>query len=119
MREIIIGDKTIRVRATPLALLYYKQAFKSDLLGDLIKMQDIAHDLSKLDTVVCLQIIWAMSKADNFGTGQSFPSFEMWLAELESIDFTDPTFLVAAIEEAVDGFLGKRGKPKPGPVAGK
>jgi len=117
MTEIKIGEKEIRLRATPLALLYYKQEFKSDLFGDLIKMQDVAKDISKIDTVTCLQLIWAMNKADNFG--KPFPSFEKWLAELESIDFTDPTFLVAAIEEAVDGFLGKRGKPKPGPVAGK
>ena len=36
MREITIGEKTIRVRATPLALLYYRQEFKSDLVSSLI-----------------------------------------------------------------------------------
>lgn len=115
--EIKIGEKEIRLRATPLALLYYKQEFGSDLLGDLIKMQDVAQDVSKIDTVACLQIIWAMNKADNYG--KPFPSFEKWLAELESIDFTDPTFLVAAIEEAVDGFLRGRRQSAVGAVAGK
>lgn len=111
MRELRIGEKEIRLRATPLALLYYKQEFGSDLLGDLIKMQDVAQDVSKIDTVTCLQFIWAMNKADNYG--KPFPSFEKWLAELDSIDFSDPSFLVAAVEEAADGFLGSRGEPGP------
>ena len=38
MKEIKIGEKTIRVRATPLALLFYRKEFKADLLSDLIKM---------------------------------------------------------------------------------
>ena len=42
MREITISEKTIRVRATPLALLYYRQEFKTDLVGDLISMQEMA-----------------------------------------------------------------------------
>jgi len=116
MTEIKIGEKEIRLRATPLALLYYKQEFKSDLLGDLIKMQDVAKDISKIDTVTCLQLIWAMNKADNFG--KPFPSFEKWLAELESIDFSDPSFLVAAVEEAADGFLGGSRKQKDKPPEG-
>lgn len=104
MREINIGDKTIRVRATPLALLYYKQAFKSDLIGDLIKMQDIISDPTKFDSVICLQIIWAMAKADAYG--QQFPGFEPWLAGLNNIDFTNNDYIYAALEEAADGFLG-------------
>lgn len=116
MRELRIGDKEIRVRATPLALLYYKQAFKSDLIGDMTKMQYVADDPSQLDTVVCLQMIWAMAKADAYG--QQFPSFEKWLAELDSIDFSDPSFLVAAVEEAADGFLGGGRKQKDKPPEG-
>ncbi len=103
MREITIGDKKVRVRATPLALLYYKQEFKSDLLGDLAKMEEIEKDLSKLDTISLLQLVWAMAKADAYG--QKFPKFEAWLGDFESIDFSDPSFLLAAIEEAADGFL--------------
>jgi hypothetical protein len=110
MRELNISDKKIRVRATPLALLYYKQAFKTDLLGDLIKLVDIEKDLSKLDTVALLQLIWAMAKADAFGS--NFPSFEEWVGSLDTIDFSDPSFLKAALEEAADGFLcrGKQNK---------
>jgi hypothetical protein len=42
MREITVGGKQIRVRATPLALLFYKQEFRTDLIGDLISMQEMA-----------------------------------------------------------------------------
>ena len=106
MKEIKLGEKEIRVRATPLALLFYKQEFKADLLGDLIKMQGIENDMSKLDSVVLLQLVWAMAKADNYG--QPFPGFEKWLTTID-VDFSDPSFLAAALEEAADGFL-RRGK---------
>lgn len=124
MRELNIGGKQVRVRATPLALLYYKQAFKSDLvkdmasmfgsvvgaLGDLDNLDRLSVPeqldvMGQLDTLVFLQMIWAMAKADAFG--QHFPGFETWVSELESIDLSDPSFLVAAMEEAADGFLGK------------
>jgi hypothetical protein len=104
MREIKMGGKVVRVRATPLALLFYKQEFKADLLGDMIKMQGIEADLSQLDLVSCLQLIWAMAKADAYG--KQFPSFEAWLAGFEGFDISDPSFLLGALEEASDGFLG-------------
>jgi len=108
MKEINVGDKKVRVRATPLALLFYKQEFKADLLGDLVKMEAARKDISKLDTVALLQLIWAMAKADSFG--KPFPGFVEWLNELETFDMSDPTFLLAALEEAADGFF--RGKAK-------
>ncbi|MFT9496607.1 hypothetical protein [Anaerosolibacter sp.] len=110
MRELNIGEQTIRVRATPLALLYYKQEFKADLLGDLVKMADIEKDMSKLDTVAILQLVWAMAKADSFGT--KFPSFEAWLSTLDEIDFSDKAFFSAVMEEAKNGFF-RRGQQKP------
>lgn len=103
MREVRIGDKSVRVRATPLALLYYRQAFKSDLLGDLVKMASIEQDLSRLDTIILLQMVWAMAKADSYG--QPFPPFEEWIAGFDSVDLADPAFLAAAMEEAADGFF--------------
>lgn len=103
MRELNIGGTEVRVRATPLALLFYKQEFKSDLIGDLVKMQDMVNDPSKLDTVQTLQLIWAMAKADAYG--DKFPSFVQWVSTLESIDLTDSSFLVGALEEARDGFF--------------
>lgn len=108
MRELKIGETTIRVKATPLALLFYKQEFKTDLLGDLIKMADVQKDMSKFDTVSMLQLVWAMAKADAYG--KQFPSFVEWISQLETIDLSDKDFLVAALEEATDGFLRNRGK---------
>jgi hypothetical protein len=104
MREIKIGDKTVRVRASALALLFYKQEFKSDLLGDMVKMQGIESDPSQLDLVSCLQLVWAMAKADSYG--KPFPGFEGWLAGFDSFDISDPSFLLEALGEASDGFLG-------------
>lgn len=102
MREITIGDKQLRVRATPLALLYYRQEFKADLIGDLISMQNMADDPSQFDAIKFLQLIWAMAKADN---AKDFPSFEMWLATLDAIDFADADTMAAVVEEATDGFF--------------
>lgn len=111
MREIKIGEKTIRVRATPLALLYYKQAFGTDIVGDMVSMQGIEKDPSRFDSIVLLQMMWAMAKADT-GPGSKFPSFETWLSDLEGLDFSDPGMMLAVMEEVADGFFrrGKQGK---------
>jgi len=102
MREITVGGKQMRVRATPLALLYYRQEFKTDLIGDLISMQEMANDPSQFDSIKMLQLIWAMNKADK---PEGFPSFEGWLSNLDSIDFDDGDMMTAVIEEATDGFF--------------
>lgn len=102
MREITIGEKQIRLRATPLALLYYRQEFKADLVGDLISMQEMASDPSRFDSIKVLQLIWAMNKADK---PEGFPSFEGWLGSFDNIDFGDEDMMTAAIEEATDGFF--------------
>lgn len=111
MKEITVGNKTVRVRATPLALLFYKQEFNADILADLIKLSEMADDVSKIDTITLLQIIWAMNKADNYG--KQFPSFEKWLEQFEYIDFSDEGFILDAITEAQEGFFrGGGGGPK-------
>lgn len=104
MKEINLGDKTIRVRATPLALLYYRQEFKTDLIGDLLKLRVMEKDPSQFDSVVFLQIVWAMAKADT-GPGNHFPGFESWLSELDCFDISDPNLLPSVMEEAADGFF--------------
>ena len=120
MREINIGNQTVRVRATPLALLYYRQEFGSDLLSDFIKLGVSLKDLLPLvgkadqldlsvlgsfdfDAVTLLRITWAMAKADAFG--KEFPSFEKWLSSFEDINIFDKEFLAAVLEEASTGFF--------------
>ena len=102
MREITIGEKTIRVRATPLALLYYRQEFNTDLIGDLMSMQAMATDPSQFDALKFLQLIWAMNKADD---AKNSPSFEAWLSGMDSFDFADADIMTAVVEEATDGFF--------------
>jgi hypothetical protein len=109
MKELTIGESKVRVRATPLALLYYKQEFKSDLLGDLVKMEELKKDPSKLDSIALLQLIWAMAKADTHPN--QFPSFMEWLSSLTEFDLSDASLLSAALEEAADGFF-RRGKQR-------
>ncbi|WP_374717119.1 hypothetical protein [Geobacillus thermodenitrificans] len=104
MRTIKIGEKEIGLKATPLALLYYKQEFKTDLIGDLLKMQAIADDPSALDSVALLQIAWAMNKAAE-GKGKTFPHFESWLEQFEYVDFSDADALTAIMNEAAEGFF--------------
>lgn len=104
MREINLGNQVVRVRATTLALLFYSQEFKTDLLGDLMKMGQSANDPSKIEILSVLKMIWAMAKADSYGKGE-FPPFEKWLVAIEDVDFSDPTFMTAAMEEAANGFF--------------
>lgn len=107
MREITIGDKQLRLRATPLALLFYKQEFDADLIGDLVSMQAMTDDPSHFDAVKFLQLVWAMNKADN---PKEFPSFETWLSGLESFDFADEGLMAAIVEEAANGFFRGGGR---------
>lgn len=104
MREIQVGEKTMRVRATPLALLFYKQEFKSDLLAELMNMQKLQTDPAAFDSVAMLQITWALNKA-NEPLQNSFPGFESWLSELDSFDFSDNALMTAILDEAQDGFF--------------
>jgi hypothetical protein len=107
MKEIKVGDKSVRVRATPLALFYYRQEFGTDLIGDIISIKN-----PKLSSTICLQVIWAMAKAESFG--KPFPSFEVWIAGLTGIDFSDPSFSLAALEVATNGFFRGGQAPKEG-----
>ena len=107
MKKIKIGDKELGLRATPLALLYYNQEFDKDLMEDLVSLQDMADisedDLSGFDTVKILKIAYAMNKADNYG--KSFPGFEQWLSDIDSIDFGDPEWIMEIVNEAMEGFF--------------
>lgn len=119
MKTVNIGDNEVNLKASPVTLFYYKQEFKTDLIGDLIKMSDQGNDLTNLDTITILQLVWAMAKSAN-GTGKTFPGFEKWLVDLESIDFTDQEFISAVIGEAEAGFFrGAANRPKPPTKTGK
>ena len=114
MREINIGGKEIRVRANPLALLFYKQEFKRDAIGDLATMfapmmaggqeTDPLTMFKSIDSINLLQLIWAMNKADA-PLNSPFPSFEGWISELEYFDLADANSMTGLVEEAMAGFF--------------
>ncbi|WHX35267.1 hypothetical protein QNH38_22445 [Paenibacillus polymyxa] len=112
MRDLTIGSKQIRVKAGALALLFYKQEFKSDLLGDMLKMvggnvgggPNVEIDPSSIDFLGNLQMVWAMAKSAAYPN--PYDGFSTWLAALDDdLDFSDTTFFVEALEEATEGFF--------------
>lgn len=104
MREIKIGETTYGVRATTLALLFYKQEFKTSLLTDYVQASQ-ARDSNggMFDEVILMQIMWAMHKADKLP--EKTPGFMAWLEELGKINFADPELYKGIIMEAAEGFF--------------
>lgn len=113
MREIKLGDKIIGLRASPLALLFYKQEFGRDLAGDLIKLGNVEDEPESFDALLFLQLAWAMAKAAN-GLYTPFPSFVTWVSTLDSFDVTDTSVIQAIADEAIDGFFRSANKPTEG-----
>lgn len=115
MRTVKLGSKDVALRASPLALLFYRQAFGKDLIADLVSLQALQGlakgDFSGLDTVLLLQLAYAMHRAAE--PKENFPGFEQWLAELEDFDFEDPDWLMGIVEEATDGFFRSAGSAAP------
>lgn len=127
VREIKFGEKTVQIRAVAPALLFYKQEFGSDLVGDMTKIingyeakeqkeegdeevQGVSHAdfqaLGNINFLSILQMAWAMAKADKFG--KPFPKFASWLHEYgEDIDFSDEDLVLDVVEEATKGFFRK------------
>lgn len=107
MRKITIGEKELTLRATPVALLYYKQEFGSDLIADLPKLVNVEKlnegDISGVDYVGLLQLVFAMNKAAN--VGKNFPGFDQWLDSLGNVDFADTVWIDEATNEAINGFF--------------
>ncbi|MGF6356165.1 hypothetical protein ABIE27_004080 [Paenibacillus sp. 4624] len=137
MRELKFGEKIVRIRASAPAMLYYKQEFGTDLIGDMVKImegyagkEDTGTDQAEaqpLDDILAmgdinfltiLQLAWAMNKADQIG--KSFPKFESWLDEYgEDIDFSDTEFILNVVEEATNGFFRKNAGVRGALTAGK
>lgn len=104
MREIKIGERTYGVSATALALLFYKQEFKSDLVKDLVKMaSDMSIEELNYDALQILQFFWAMNKAHKLPDKQ--PAFESWIQTIPGLDFGDADMVKGIFEEAMKGFF--------------
>lgn len=85
MRKIKVGKKEIKIMGSAITSFFYKQAFDASLSGDLMKLNECEKDLSKLDDVVILQMIWAMAKTVN----REITPFVNWLEEIEYIDLNE------------------------------
>ncbi|KAF5036857.1 hypothetical protein DSECCO2_570750 [anaerobic digester metagenome] len=104
MREIKLGEKTYRVNASALALLFYRQEFGADLIKDFTKFSvEIERDKTNYDGLCLLQVLWAINKAAVIPAKQ--PSFEQWLAEMDSPDFSDVDFVGGILTTVSDGFF--------------
>lgn len=121
MREIKCRDTVVRVRASNLTLLFYKQEFKRDVVGDFSgmlaavvgglatteggKFDLSALDLSKIDSIVWLQIVWAMAKSAEFKGNSDFPNFFEWVETTDDLEIFTKDSLLAVAEEAAKGFF--------------
>ena len=102
MREILIGKNKQRVVASPITLYFYKKEFGRDLIGDLMIFQKMETDASSFDSIVILQMAWAMIKTAKMG---SLESFDQWIAGLDCVYFDDPEMLTGILEESAEGFF--------------
>ena len=116
MRTVTIGDKQIALRANPLALFYYRQAFDSDMMADIMhlsrKMQKVGEgDFSYLDFIDIFQVAYALHKAAEPNKVQM--SFEEWLSQFDGLGLgEEENWVVDVVQEAIDGLF-RTGKPAP------
>jgi hypothetical protein len=140
MRELAIGERgRLSVKATPLAQLFYRQEFDSDMTSDFLRItmgfvsafpgargksletlteadlsiSDVtAESLGEapIDAFAVLRLVWAMAKAAAHPS--EWPPFETWLDSMEDLDPFKPEFIGAALEVAADGlFRGRAAHP--------
>lgn len=103
MREIVIGENTIGVNASALALLFYKQEFRSDLISDFTKFSmGLEEDNTNYDGLQILSFLWALNKAHKLPDKQ--PGFEIWLQEI-NFDFSDEVAMQGVMTEIVNGYF--------------
>lgn len=137
MRHLTIGESTVPVETTPLAILYFRQEFGCDMTGvfcrvlmgflrafpsvagkSIEELRGLELDpaeitpeslvSAELDALGILQLVWAMAKAA--AAPGDWPGFEKWLATFDGARLFDDTFLVEALQAAADGlFHGEAG----------
>lgn len=104
MKTIKLGNREITIVGSPLTPYFYKKAFNQSFSGDLLAMQSISTDQSKLDDINMLQMVWAMEYT--YKMGKNIKDFEGWLAEFEYLDIS--VIIDDVIEEAMNAtFRGE------------
>ena len=105
MRDVIVGEKTITIVASPITLYIYSREFgpKADLIGDLMSFGPPAEGHPEdARFLALLKILWAMAKTAKMGA--EFPDFESWLGTVE-IDLSDQVLWEGVLGEATRGFF--------------
>lgn len=104
MRNIELGNREIKIHASPLTPYIYKKNFNQTFSSDLIELSQIQDDMTKLDDVNVLQMIWAMEKTDN----NRIDDFETWLSKLEKVDLGE--VIQDVTEEAMNATFHTKNK---------
>ena len=76
---IKIGDRDVTFKSTGSAPLRYKMQFKRDFFADLLKMENMGNDISRIDVEVFYNIAWIYAKTAD----PSIPPQLEWLDEFE------------------------------------
>lgn len=123
MREIQVGETTMKLRGNTLSLYHYNNEFKRDLMGDLAQMMvaiagidalnqkedkelDVSNiNLAGLDMIAILRIVWVLNRTAAGGPATPFPSFGDWIEKNEDVDVLDSTLLAAVMEEVKRCFF--------------
>lgn len=123
MREIRSGDQVLRVRASSLAIFFYKQEFKTDILKDIsavlkdwtgnkkvaqmVKGKTDQNQVDLIDVIpdgyTIMQITWALNKAQNSAEDIQTPRFEEWIKQHQDISVME--IMQDVLEEAMNGFF--------------
>ena len=80
METIIkIGDRDVTFKSTGSAPLRYKMQFKRDFFADLLKMENMGSDISRIDLEVFYNMAWIYAKTAD----PSIPLLIEWLETFE------------------------------------
>lgn len=99
--EIKINEKSVKLKASLLSQLIYKQTFGKDMLVDVIALDEyrkenaesegkfksntMAMEYSYMAKNITYQIMWAFAKTAD----ENITSFENWIDEIEDIDYSN------------------------------
>lgn len=104
MKVIELGGRKIKILGAPMTPYYYKKAFNQSFSGDLAALTEMENDLSKLDDINLLQMIWAMERTAN----KEIAHFEKWLEEFEYLNLDD--VIEDVTDEAIDATFRSKEK---------
>ena len=89
-KTYMIDDKEVTLKASLYTQISYKAYFGHDLLGDLVKADELLKDKtfeSRTEgNIIYLQVLYVLAEE---GSSGELPPFEEWLKSISGIDSTD------------------------------